>query len=280
MRLRKIHIPCGLGWAALLGVLVGCPPSGDSTMEANLRGENADAALRRINDNLARISDKVECRALVSFRFRDAQGQLRQFRGHEATLRFRPPQCLRFDVRGLAGVIAQFGSNDDRYWVWVEPEMNKLWWGSWGRPSQAAGLHMPVPPQRLLDGLMLRELPATLEDQPPELRRDGGTTRLVYYRADGGKSRELRLTAGTGMPFEINEYDAHGDVVMRAKMQDYQRIGARGPLLPRRYLVEWPASEGYMDLKIRSADFRPTLPDWFCEFPERWSGSVESLDSE
>ena len=42
---------------------------------------------------------------------------------------------LLFDVRSLAGVVAEFGSNNERYWVWIEPEVQKLWYGDWDRPA-------------------------------------------------------------------------------------------------------------------------------------------------
>jgi hypothetical protein len=284
MRLR--HPPCSFPVVSvplltLLGALLclnaGCPPGGRLGFDPFVEIRDADSALARINANLRRINDKLECQAVVSFRFRDSDGRQRRFVNHDAVLRFEAPRCLRFDVKGLAGVIAQFGSNDERYWIWVEPELNTLWWGDWEMVDTVDQTLMPVPPQRLLDGLLWRELPATLDDAPPELRRGGPAPKLVYTRYDGTRARELAL-GPNGLPTEIIDRDADGVLVMHAKLADYQRIGERGPLIPRRYVVEWPQSEGHMELRINAAKFRPTLPDWFCAFPERWTGRVEQLD--
>lgn len=268
-----------LSCVCLSALLMGCPPNEQKPFGAGptVPIVDADGALERINGNLRRISDKLEMQAIVDFRFRDGNGQVRRFSNHEAVLRFAAPQCLRFDVRGLTGVLAQFGSNDERYWIWVEPELNTLWWGFWETAEQIDDSVMPVAPQRLLDALLLRQLPVALDDAPPELRRDRTGVRLVYTRADGSKARELMLNQ-QGMPYQIIERNLDGDVVMDARLGQYERIGERGPLIPRLYKVDWPATEGHMELTIRSAKFRSTLPDWFCEFPERWSGRVENLD--
>lgn len=263
---------------ACCALLVGCQdPNPPFQNGPQVPVESSQAALERINGNLRWINEKLEMQAQVSFRFRDSNGQVRRFLNHDAVLRFKEPQCLRFDIRGLTGVLAQFGSNEDRYWVWVEPELNTMWWGWWETAEEIDASLMPVPPQRLLDGLMLRELPIALDDAPPDLRRDRRGTFLIYTRADGSHARELMLGAD-GMPIEIWERDWNGELVMHARLSDYERISERGPLLPRRYVVEWPMSDGFMDLRIRSAKFRPTLPDWFCEFPEKWTGRVETLD--
>ena len=276
-----VRIPSTFVFAASLLLLTatGCPTGPNVGPIYQPSSIDADTALRRINDNLERLADKVECQAVVTVKFRDQGGQKRQFVGHEATLRFAAPRCLRFDVRGLTGVIAQFGSNDDYYWVWVEPELDTLWYGQWAYADTIVETgRMPIPPQRLLDGLMLNKLPMTLGGQRPELLPDGGGYRLVYYRPDGVALREFRLDQRSWLPYEVIERDAAGQIAMVARLSDYQRIGDRGPYVPRRYDVSWPASEGFMVLRVKRAKFRPDLPDWFCEFPAKWGGKTESLD--
>ena len=280
MRREPLFATILLGGLALF-LAAGCPDNRGGGVGIRVVAADVEEALRRINDNLRRLEQKVEADATVTFRFRDQDQKLRQFVGHEATLRFVLPQCLRFDVRGLTGVIAQFGSNDDRYWVWVEPELNRLWWGSWSAVTTEAESRIPVPPQRLLDALMLRPVPTTqMNGARPALERYGNGQRVVYRRDDGTAYREMRLEQNTSaLPYEI--IDTAGDgrtVLMRAKLMKYKRIGTMGPLIPHHYEVEWPENQATMQLKIDSVRFKPTLPDWICEFPERWNGASECLD--
>ncbi|MGE3181475.1 MAG: hypothetical protein AB7N71_07590, partial [Phycisphaerae bacterium] len=262
-----------------LGVLTGCPEGRPPGMRLYPPPTSGDEALRRINDNLLLMNEKVECQAVVTFKFEDESGVYRRFIGHEASLRFRTPQCLRFSVRGLTGEIAQFGSNDEYYWFWVEPELNTMWWGSWASRYSVSEERLPIPPKRLLDSLMLRSFPMTLDDIPPVLRRNGAGYALVYIREDGTDARELRLDKESGLPYELIDRDRAGTVLMRAQLKNYQRIGEYGPFIPRRYIVEFPSNRGFMDLKINEAKFRATLPDWFCDYPAQWSGKLENLDA-
>ncbi|MDX2197447.1 MAG: hypothetical protein SF069_00575 [Phycisphaerae bacterium] len=270
---------------ALLGLVLplvgGCPDGGGGGgMSLNPPlATDAESALRRINDNLNLLNEKIEADTVVTVRFVDRDGQKRQFVGHEGKLRFMAPQCLRFDIRGLDPVIAQFGSNDDRYWVWVKPELNTLWWGEWSNAGFADDLDMPVPPQRLLDALMIRPLPTEIDGRVPLNDRDGAGRKLVYRREDGSIAREVRLDrSASGMPFEIIDRAADGrTILMIAKLKKYARIGSRGPFVPRVYEVSWPQNQGEMVLRIKSIQFKPTLPDWFCEFPEKWGGETRQL---
>lgn len=281
IRLRRATINKSFFTFAAAGVLLtcgGCPDLNDG-IKAFPPPTSGDEALRRINDNLALMNEKVECQSVVTFKFEDETGVYRRFIGHEASLRFRTPQCLRFSVRGLTGEIAQFGSNDEFYWFWVEPELNTLWWGSWASRYSISEERLPIPPKRLLDSLVLRPFPMTLDDIPPILREDSRGHLLVYIREDGSTARELRLDKRTGLPIEIVDRDRDGALLMKAMLSKYKRIGERGPLIPRRYIVEFPSNRGFMDLKIKTARFRATLPDWFCDFPSQWTGKVENLDA-
>lgn len=260
----------GLGGCCLGDRDVGDPP------------RDAQEALERVNRNQSRLSGTLQCAALVSLSFRDADGTTRRFIGHEAAMLFRAPRCLIFDVRSLTGTIAQFGSNDARYWVWIEPEVKKLWWGDWNTfvPRRARGL--PIDPGDLLDGLMLRPLPALLPRSISALLRvEGRDHRLLYVRNDASEAlglREIRLQPfKPHLPIEIIDRGVDGRVIMRAEIDNYQPIEGGGPLTPRRYVITWPrdATELRIDLlRVR----RAADVDDFCDFPARWPGEVEQVD--
>jgi hypothetical protein len=267
-----------LALIALCGLIAGCPPP--AGQPPTCRRE----ALERVNNNLAGLHEPLQCSALVSFQFRDSKGKLHQFIGYEARLFYRPTQSLLFDVRSLAGTVAQFGSNDERYWVWVDvPDVRKLWWGTWERASLSSARELPVPPNELLDALMLRPLPESLDGgQLPLLRVEGDDHRLVYVRLGAGGQpagwREVRLDPHAPyQPLEIIDRLPDGELVMHAQLRDYRRIGADGPLTPRRYVVRWPPSDAEMRLDILSAKSRSDLPGEVFEFPAGWQGEIEQI---
>ncbi|TWT45640.1 hypothetical protein RAS1_20680 [Phycisphaerae bacterium RAS1] len=246
--------------------------------------QNVAEALERINGNLAGLTAPLYCKALVSTRFRDEAGADHRFLGYEARLIFARPRTLQFDVQSLAGTVAQFGSDGDRYWIWIEPEVNKLWWGAWDRLDPCGTPRIDVPPDRLLDALMLRPLAGAEADPArPLLRLERDDYRLIYIRTtDAGDPcgiREIRLDAyKPGLPVEIVDRDPDGRVLMRAALGNYAAVEQSSALTPREYVVVWPASGAELRLSVTRALLRPELPPNFCMFPARWGGQVESLD--
>ncbi len=264
----------------MLVSIAGCPPS------AGVAPTSRREALERVNKNLGCINQPVQCGGLVSFKFLDAQRKPHRFVACDAGLVFHAPQALRFEVRHLAGTVAQFGANADRYWVWTDvPDARKLWWGEWRRIRGLSRTKLPVPPDELLDALMLRPLPESLEGaQRPVLRVEGDDQRLLFTRLGADRQptglREVRLDPREPyQPLEIIDRLPDGAVIMQAHLSDYRRIGADGPLTPRRYVVTWAQSGAEMRLDILKAAFRPDLPDDVFDFPADWRYESEQIDA-
>lgn len=279
----------GRAWyasAALLLVAVLTLTTGCAGPVACVAPASRREALDRVNANIAKLQQPLSCSALVSFRLRDADGRAHAFIGHEARLIYQPPQSLFFDVRAALGAsVARFGSNADTYWLWIDvPEARKMWWGRWRPDDPSAVRKLPVPPDELLDALMLRPLPEALEGgQLPLLRVEGSDHRLVYVRrGPGGQPtawREIRLDpCEPYLPREIIDRLPDGQIAMHAQLDHYRRVGADGPITPRRYVVRWPTSEAEMRLDILTARVRPDLPAGVFDFPADWQGETEALD--
>jgi hypothetical protein len=168
------------------------------------------------------------------------------------------------------------------------PDVRKLWWGTWQRVSLTTERKLPIPPNELLDALMLRPLPESLEGGLlPMLRVEGNDQRLIFVRLAGGQPngwREIRLDpCAPYQPLEVIDRTPDGQVVMHAQIMSYQRVGADGPLTPRRYIVRWPGSgnelRAEMRLDILQASFRAELPSDVFEFPVDWMGESERVDT-
>ena len=249
---------------------------------------DAREAMERINENLEKIDGTLYCPALASFRFRDANGKDRRFIGHKATVIFTAPRCLYFDIKhALGGSVARIGSNNDQYWLWIDtPEQRKLWHGRWVVLEAGGARRMAVPPDQLLDALMMRPLPTWLDGtRRPLLRVDGNDHRLLFIGLDDEgwtyAKRELVLDPKPPyMPLEIIDRQSDGRVVMHAYLKKYRPVkgsGSEGPWTARRYVVYWELDQAEMRLDLSAVRYRSKdLP--FCVFPEAWEGEIESLD--
>ncbi len=237
-------------------------------------------ALARVNDNLRQIDQPLYASGLTSFKLRDAEQRTRRIIAQEARMLYQNPRCLLFDVKSLAGTVAQFGSNDTEYWLWIEPEVRKLWLGSWEPIDSGGGSALAIPPNDLVDALLLRPIPEVdANGEPPLLERRGLHHWLVYMRSDGEGTRSIRLDrCEPYQPREIVDRLTDGRIVMRAVLKSYRRVAGEGPFTPRHYEMYWPLDEAELRLDVHRAKFRPDLPAEVFDTPTRWSGEVECLD--
>jgi len=269
------------GCLLLLALIGGCPPPD------RLQLRDARQALNHVNSNLEKVDRALYGGpARVSFRFRDAEGHDRRFIGHPATLIFEPPRYLYFDIKhSLGGSVARIGSNDERYWIWVDtPELRKLWWGYWDEVEAGSGGGLPIPPGLLLDALMMRPLAERVPGGLPALLIDQDPYRLLFQRCDGEGwpyvAREIVLDRRPPhQPIEIIDRLPDGRVSMHATLEKYRPLessGETGPHTARRWVVYWPLDDTEMRLDLDRVRYR-TKDTPFCEFPEHWNGEIEQI---
>jgi len=274
-------VKAGLALVVLVVFIAGCPPP--PAVPPTDRRE----AIERVNSNLGRLDQPLQYNGWVSFKFRDEQGRMHAFDLNEARLVYKPARSLLFDVRSsLAGTVAQFGSNDQQYWFWIDvPDFRKLWRGGWQHVSTDGERKLPIPPNELFDALMLRPLPESLEGgQLPLLRIEGENYWLLFVRLGAGGQpigyREIRLAPRPPFqPLEVLDHLPDGELLMNAQLSDYQAVGKDGPFTARRYVVRWPQHAAEMRLDITAAKFRPNLPEDLFASPESWQGEVEEIDA-
>jgi len=266
-----------------VGLLVGCPPSEGPGFTS------AREALEHVNDNVAKIEGPLYAGdATVSFSFRDSDGRTRRFVGHQATLIFEEPRDLYFDVKhSLAGSVAHLGSNDERYWLWIDaPDFRKLWWGYWADIDEGADSGLPIPPDLLLDALMMRTLPDNVPGGIRALLIEQSTDHLLFQRlkADGWPYVAREIVFDRRPPFQpvaIIDRLPDNRVLMHATVEKYHPVentGKEGPQTAHHYAIRWPLHETEMDLKLRRVRYR-TKDTPFSTFPDYWEGDVEQLNA-
>ena len=249
---------------------------------------DAREALRRVSDNLevlGRIALRAD--ALVTFKFRDADGRRHSYPLQDATLIFRSPRRLRFDIKHtLAGSVARVGSNDEQYWLWVEPEISTMWWGEWRYVDRdKGGGSLPLRPNQVLDALMMRPLPEKIGDGlPPLLHINGDDHRLLYVRLDW-----------EGWPFVVQEVAldpcppyqpiglivrrSDGSEVMQVELGNYRKLGGDGPYVAHRYVIEWPQDGAELRIDLHGVRLNPEQVPFY-DFPhDPPVDRVERLDA-
>lgn len=284
---RRRHVGRNLRAGAFLPIAVALCGCVQHPVEIRPSAE-ARAAMERITSNLERIDGPLNCSGLVTFRFRDTEGQKRSFFAQPTAVVVEKPHNLLFAIRhSLGDTIAQIGSNEDRYWLWVNlPEVRKLWWGTWTALDAGQTPRIVVTPRQLLDAWLLTPVAVSLPDGDPPLLFQQGEFRWLIFTArdqDGwpGARREMHLDRlAPYLPVRIIDRDAAGTILMDAELGGYRRIdeaGADAPYTPRRYVVNWPVGEAELRLDFDRVRYR-SIEVPYNEFPERWQGETERLD--
>ncbi len=265
---------------------VGCAPCPSAKIEP-IPPRDAREAMQRVRDNLEVLS-RIPLRTdgLVTFNFRDAEGRRHSYPLQDATLIFQSPRRLRFSIKhSLAGSVARVGSNDEKYWLWIEPEVSTMWWGEWRYVESGGGSSLPLPPNQVLDALMLRPLPESVGDGlPPLLREDGDGYRLLYLRldADGWPYVAQEVALDCCPPYQPTELivrRADGQVVMRSQLRNYRQLGEDGPYVAHRYVIDWPQDEAELRIDFHGARLNPDQVPFY-HFPDDPPvEKIESLDA-
>ncbi|RMF73145.1 MAG: hypothetical protein D6744_15990 [Planctomycetota bacterium] len=280
MRDHRNATPLATLIATLAAVLAGC-----TAPSVVLPPSAARQAVARIERNYERLTAPVTSKtAHVAIRFRDDDGRIQRIPSRPARLIFQAPRCLYFDIRSDVGSIARIASNDERYWAWVDvPERRQLWWGTWSALEAGKSRPMVVPPDLLLDALLLRAPPMALPAGiPPRLEQSGATRRLVYQRIDEmGYPYDARVIEldprPPYLPTRMLDKNAEGEILMDAHIGRYRPLVDGEAYCPGHYQIEWPKADASMRLDVSEMRFRTSdLP--FCEFPDRFNGAIESLD--
>lgn len=278
------------GICGLVSLMAGCPPQAAGRAEIRPLRE-AKEAIFRINDNLSRIDRALNCQGIVSMRFRDTQNKEHVFFGNPTTILVDQPQCLRFDVRSIAGSIGRMGSNDDYYWMWVTaPDTRKMWWGTWAALREGRARRVAVNPRQLLDAWLMQPLPESLPNGTrPLLLVEGEVRRLLFpvLNKENWPSiqREVYIDPNPPyMPIRVVDRRPDGEIYMDARLDRFKPIEDAGPAAPltaRSYDVKWPLVGAVMTLSLDSVSYHQSdIP--FCDLdpsdPESFDGERESLD--
>lgn len=174
-------------------------------------------------------------------------------------LLFKPAHFFLQLTDPFGNTVMELGTNGREYWLWVKPEMDKLWWGKHEHLDKPCAMSMPIRPDHLMEALGVADLPFdTRGPAGPALRVTPQRNELYFLRAtDEGQvfiRKEFRVDRWA--PFLIREVvhrARDGRVLLHTGLSDYGPVrseSAAGPMMARELRLEWPLEKSSIRLRI------------------------------
>lgn len=254
-----------LCWVFLVPLLCGCPPP-----QVGVRGTAPAAAVREtseivqtVQSNAAKVDRPLWSNSVtVMARFKDERGAS-HVHNLEGSMLFRKPRDLRIDLRpGLGDRFMGIGSNDDDYWVWIEPELGAMRWGRHRYSGKPCAEKIPVRPDELAALLGFGGLPEAKEGLVGPVRQFGSQFDILFYARLGDDGRWLldrKYYVERVPPFlvrVVNFYDPQGRAIMSALLDDYRMAWAAGPMVPHKVHILWPRDNAAFNLEALKIEGR------------------------
>jgi len=242
----------GLGLCGLCSLLAGCPPQPQPAEWIPFH-----EAVYRVNANNARIDKAILGQGVsASGKFVDDEGRTHSYLLGGSILLLKPRYLYMNLQHGLGETVIRAGSNAQRYWLWIKPRIDTLWWGKYEHLDKADPEAMPLRPDQLIEALGIDELPEdTAGPEGPIYRVVPDYDQLLFIRYtptnQGYIAKEYWLDRRR--PYLIRRIvfrDTQGRVQMRSELSGHAPVAPSGPLVAKRIVIEWPQDEGVMRLSI------------------------------
>ena len=199
----------------------------------------------------------------VTARFKDDKGREHTY-NLEGSFLFRKPHNLRLDLRPSVGdPVMQIGSNDQDYWIWIEPEIKAMRWGRYRHVGKPCADQLTVRPDQLGPALGLAGLPDTDDGLIGPARKYGRTHDILYYlrqKPGGEYILEQEYWIDRSPPYMIRRVlyrDTFGQDVMSSLLDDYRPAWEGGPLIAHTVSIIWPKKDGQLTMWIGATKAMP-----------------------
>ncbi|MCH8150492.1 MAG: hypothetical protein IH987_21360 [Planctomycetes bacterium] len=239
--------------AVATGLLVGgCPPP---ARVAPFDPVPMRQALYVLNENAAAIRGTLRATGSVDGFMTDDGGRKRGFHV-DGVLFFLSPSFLRFDLKKFGDRQILFGSNEDAYWVFMKD--GESWYcGEHDKPGRLPP-EVPVKPAQLVDALGLNpvQIGAGSQRLRSPIQRVTEFFQQILFLEHDERGRLVLVKE-----YWLDRYpprlvrrvifrDGDGVVEMDSRLDDYRRLEAGGPLLPRVMTADWPQSGAQIRFRI------------------------------
>ncbi|HEY8668229.1 MAG TPA: hypothetical protein VIL86_16390 [Tepidisphaeraceae bacterium] len=178
------------------------------------------------------------------------------------TLLYRRQRDFRLTGTSVAGRIFDIGSNDDRFWVMVLPEVSTLWWGNYRNIGEPCMREIPIRPDMVLGVLGVATLSDNLLKSPmPVMRFNNDEDAYMVTWVVKGVDRllavkEVWYDRQTLRPRLVLLYDESGRVALRAYLSRYVQVDLENvaksdrPWVASNYDLFFPETKTKMTLSL------------------------------
>lgn len=257
---------------ASLAAVAGCPqPEPSPGPPPVLR--STDEIVAGIQSNAALLDRPLGASALtVTARFVDEKNKEHVY-NLTGSLWFRRARDLRMDLRhSLTEQVMQIGSNEEDYWIWIEPELRMMRWGRYRNVGRRGSERLSIRPDQVVSALVLNGLPDARDGLIGPMRKYGKAHDILYYarRTAGGAlrlDREYRVDRAP--PYQVRLvlfYDEYGRLSMSAFLDRHAPAWPGGPQVPRDVSIIWHIDPGKFTMTmdaIRGVDPSAVKPGAF-----------------
>lgn len=255
LRKKPIGV-CGVA-GTFLAMICGCPPGGPvATDVPSGPPRELPEIVSVISANAAKLDRPLWSNSVrATARIKDEKGKLHVY-NLDSTLLFEQPRSLRMDLRpGLGDPVMGVGSNNEEYWLWVEPELHLMRWGRHKFVGRPCNEHISMRPDQLVAALAVGGLPSTIDGLMGPIRKAGKKHDILeYIRMQSGNyvmDREYWVERNSPYLVRVVQFrDVQGRVSMSAALDDYKMVWDGGPLVPHSINVIWPQDESTFTLDI------------------------------
>ena len=209
--------------AVILGVLAaaGCGPTRGTEAPAALGPAEVLAAHNAWADSI----QHVWSRAAVMLNF--PQGEKAGDRAEYDTdghFFLQKPCCLFLHGQVLGQEVFKLGMNDERFWLWVRPRVDTIWFGRRGGPGEHNFVFSPADLMAALGVMRIDLAPDALAcfDRLPQAH-----VLSEYRRATGGvvPLRRTWFDRRTLRPVRVDLFDDTGRCILMAELMEYEQVG-------------------------------------------------------
>jgi hypothetical protein len=255
LRKRRLPIARFVWFVSVAAIAAGCqPPNGGISQEPPpAEPRTLDEILGAIDGNSARWKDPLWSSSLTATaRFIDSEGD-EKILNLEGTMLFDRPRRLRMDLRpGLGEQVMGAGSNDESYWIWIEPEMHLMKWGRHEHAGKPCADSMSIRPDQLACALGVGGLPQESDGLYGPVRQFGKRFDKLTYHATRPAIDHREYWIDRHPPHLVRVVvfrDGFGRIATSAYLDDYRRVGEEGPYVAHAVSIRWPLDQGSLTIQ-------------------------------
>lgn len=251
---QRIYL--GLISVCVLSAVAGCPPLETPRFEEGppraLR--TTDEIVATINSNAARLDQALWSSSVTATgHYKDNDGREHSF-NFDGSLLFKRPRNFRMDLRpGLGEQVMQIGSNEEAFWVWIEPEIRSMHWGHHRNAGMPCCEKMPVRPDQLVSALLVGGLPGESDGLYGPIRDSRAEYDVLTYHRAAPRAEHRRFYVDRNPPQLVRLVvfrDELGRDVMSAYLTNYKTAWEGGPMLPYDVSMMWAQDGAKLTMSV------------------------------